>query len=73
MELIEVTEPGSAPIADETAPKRRPFSIVLRGPMDALLPQNIYEVEHEEMGALSIFMVPIGPDREGMRYEAVFS
>ena len=41
--------------------------------MDALKPRNIYEIEHEKMGALSLFIVPIGPDGEGLRYEAVFN
>jgi hypothetical protein len=29
-------------------------------------------MEHEEIGALDIFLVPIGPDEEGPRYEAIF-
>ena len=73
VELIEVSETGSAPTGGETASKRRPFSIVFRGPMEAHIPQNTYEIEHDKMGTISIFIVPIGPDGEGMRYEAVFS
>ena len=51
----------------------RPFSIVFRGPGDALLPQRIYRMEHAEIGAFEIFLVPIGPDEEGLRYEAIFN
>ncbi len=53
--------------------RREPFSIVFRAPMDTRLPQNTYRLEHDEMGSLDLFMVPIGPDSEGMRYEAVFT
>ena len=73
IELLEVTEIGSPPPEDRNTPKRRPFSVVFRGPMDAPIPQDIYEIEHEKMGAFSIFIVPIGPDGEGLRYEAVFA
>jgi hypothetical protein len=52
---------------------RGPFSLVFRGPSDVLVPQRIYRVEHAELGAFELFLVPIGPDREGMRYEAVFT
>ena len=51
----------------------RPFSIVFRGPRDALLPQRIYRMEHEEIGAFDIFLVPIGPDEVGLLYEAIFN
>ena len=51
----------------------RPFSIVFRGPRDPLLPQRIYRMEHEEIGAFEIFLVPIGPDEEGLLYEAIFN
>ena len=49
------------------------FSIVWRGPKDAVLPQQIYQLDHPEMGPLELFLVTIGPDAEGMRYQAVFT
>jgi hypothetical protein len=52
---------------------RTPFSLVFRGPARPVLPQQIYRMEHEEIGNFDLFLVPIGPDAEGMRYEAVFS
>jgi hypothetical protein len=51
----------------------RPFSVVFRGPRDALFPQRTYRMEHEEIGAFDIFLVHIGPDEEGLLYEAVFN
>jgi hypothetical protein len=71
--LIEVTDLGSGPAGEQEAVPRQPFSIVLRGPGDVVLPQRIYRVEHEEMGTLDLFLVPIGPDARGMRYEAIFA
>ncbi|GAB4410278.1 MAG: hypothetical protein Fur0044_03980 [Anaerolineae bacterium] len=67
-ELIEVTELG------EAAPgRRRAFSLIFRGPRQIVLPQQIYPLEHKVMGALDLFLVPIGPDQAGMRYEAIFT
>lgn len=54
---------------------REPFSLTFVGPAEPALPQQIYPVEHPELGELEMFLVPIGPDPEtqGMRYEAVFT
>lgn len=54
-------------------PRKQPFSVYLRGPRNVVLPQQIYRVEHERMGTMEIFLVPVGPDGQGMRYEAVFN
>ena len=51
----------------------RPFSLVFRGPRESFLPQRIYRVEHPALGSLEIFIVPIGLDASGYRYEAVFN
>jgi hypothetical protein len=71
LELIEVIVLGR-----QTAPPgalRRPFSLTFRGPKDLRVPQRIYRLEHEQMGAMELFLVPLGPDAEGMRYEAIFN
>lgn len=52
---------------------RPPFSLVFRGPRQPMLPQKIHRFEHPTLGALDIFIVPIGPDQLGMRYEAIFN
>jgi hypothetical protein len=54
-------------------PRAEPFSAFFRGPLESILPQRIYKVEHDQLGALEIFLVPIGPDGQGMGYEAVFN
>ena len=63
VELVEVAEPGGG------APAGRPFSLVFRGGPSPPLPQRIYRVQHEALGPLDIFLVPIASDR----YEAVFT
>jgi hypothetical protein len=63
VELVEVTgiprEPGG----------RAPFSLVFRGGPNPPLPQRIYRVEHEKLGELDVFLVPIAVDQ----YQAVFT
>ena len=53
--------------------RREPFSVIFRGPMEPVMAQQTWHLENDEMGALEIFLVPIGPDQQGMRYEAVFT
>jgi hypothetical protein len=63
VELVEVTELAREPGG------RAPFSIVFQGGPSPPVPQRIYRVEHEQLGAIEIFLVPIAPDR----YEAIFT
>lgn len=51
---------------------RDPFSLIFHEDGHAHLPQQTHSVEHEKLGAIDIFLVPLGPDADGMRYEAVF-
>ena len=71
-ELISVTGLGGSP-EGESSGHRQPFSIVFRGPRDVLLPQRIYRMEHDRIGSFDLFIVPIGPDEKGLRYEAIFT
>ncbi len=52
---------------------RVPFSIVFRGPMEPFLEQRTYKLSHEKIGEIEIFLVPLGPDKTGMKYEAIFT
>jgi hypothetical protein len=49
------------------------FSAFFQGPTEPRLPQKIYSLKHNQMGEFEIFMVPIGIDDHGIRYEAVFN
>ena len=48
---------------------RAPFSLVFEGGPSPPLPQAMYPVHHERLGAMEIFLVPVAP----ARYEAVFT
>jgi hypothetical protein len=43
------------------------------GSADSNLGQGTFELEHESLGQLQIFLVPIGIDSRGIRYQAVFN
>ena len=61
------------PLSMDMPGARQPFSLLFRAPMEALFPQMIYRIENDRMGALDLFLVPIGPDEHGMLYEAIFT
>ena len=73
VELIEATKLPVHPGRGEQAARREPFSLLFRGPKEFILPQRTYPVEQETLGKAEIFLVPIGPDAVGQRYEAVFN
>jgi hypothetical protein len=67
VELVEVS------VSDSPGPSRRQFSLLFRGGPSPPLPQGIHALEHATLGRLELFLVPLGPDRDGQRYEAVFT
>jgi hypothetical protein len=48
------------------------FSLYFWGSGDFCLSQRIYRMEHDTLGTLDIFIVPIGLKDERYQYEAVF-
>ena len=69
--LIEV-----APLSPRGNPRRpEPFSLIFRGPKDRPLEQRIHTLEHDRLGRLDLFLVPIGPptDGEGACYQGIFN
>lgn len=77
VELADVTQSAVGP----TGAFRAPFAVLFHDPLEPVLPQGIYRLEHEQLGVLELFIVPIGPDEPSepgrqptaMRYEAVFA
>jgi hypothetical protein len=60
--------------SDAGAHAPRPaFSLLFHGPADPLLPQATYRFEHPSLGAMEIFIVPLGRDEHGATYEASFA
>jgi hypothetical protein len=53
--------------------------VLFNGPLEPVLPQGIYRLEHEQFGSVELFLVPVGPQTASpgkaptaMGYEAVF-
>lgn len=66
VELIEVK-------AGRSTTRQEQFSLLFRGPQDVPLPQGMFQLEHDKMGAFDLFMVPVRKDEDGFYYEAVFN
>lgn len=49
------------------------FSIIFETQIQEHVEQGSYVLQHDDMGELLIFIVPIGPADTGMRYEAIFT
>lgn len=53
---------------------RQPFTLELETDLKGVYYlQGMFVLVHPELGDLELFMVPIGPGGNGMRYEVVFS
>lgn len=66
LELTEV-------VSTLSTPRQEQFSIIFLGPANIYLPQSTYSMRHDAMGELDLFIVPVGRDSKGFRYEAVFN
>ena len=53
--------------------ERQPFAVVLQARDASNHGQQMYQLSHPGLGVLSLFLVPVGPGVEGMRYEIVFN
>jgi len=53
--------------------RRRGFSLTFRCAQPRPVPQAIYRLDHDQLGSLELFLVPVGPREGGMGYEAVFN
>ncbi|HXG95059.1 MAG TPA: hypothetical protein VNN73_22150 [Blastocatellia bacterium] len=64
LELVSVTDVGSSA-------RQVQFSLVFVGRINGAIEQRIYRLEHEKLGQLDLFLVPIGMDKNGVQYEAI--
>lgn len=53
--------------------RRVPFSLLFHARDGRHLPQQTFTMHHPDLGEFPLFLVPLGPDGNGMRYEAVVS
>ncbi len=74
LELIEVKSlklPGGEVRAGT---RSEPFRLTFRAAdTETYYEQQIFQLTHEELGPLEMFLVCIGPDDDGMCYEAIFN
>jgi hypothetical protein len=69
--LIEVQDLGTRPTP---AGPLSSYSLRFSSPGERrFAPQGTYRVEHDELEPQDVFLVPMGPDATGMRYEAIFN
>lgn len=71
--VLELRLAAAVPVGLAPERGREPFSILFRGPVAPILPQRTYAVDHDALGRFDLFLVPLGPDDAGARYEAVFA
>lgn len=69
--LVGISLLGRPPAEDED--RRHAFALLFRGPGEPVLAQRMFQVDNDRLGSLDLFLVPVGPDKEGMQYEAVFT
>jgi hypothetical protein len=70
--LAEVVRP---PERWGRADRREPFSLFFHGPAEHMLPQQTWPLDHDELGRLDVFLVPVEARQEEgvIVYEAVFN
>ena len=66
LKIVSVTDVGSSP-------RQLQFSVVFQAPVTAPIEQGIYRIEHDKLGELELFLVPISRDKDGVQYEASFN
>jgi hypothetical protein len=64
----ELLNPAFAPSG-----MRPPFVLTFFARDPRIFPQSLYRMEHQELGAVTIFLVPGGKDAEGVTYYATFN
>jgi hypothetical protein len=66
--------PYTLPAEWEEDVKRTPFTLLFHhADATRYAPQQVVKLRHAELGEFELFLVPLGPDERGMRYEAVVS
>lgn len=70
---ILLTEVARLPTEGSQRRTREPFSLVFHAAPGSCLEQQVYRVEKPGMEPFECFLVPIEPDRHGLRFEAIFA
>jgi hypothetical protein len=72
---LELSEIRNVFVGGNREGKRQAFALSFLGAKDKYAKQGTYPLLHPELGRLSFFLVPLGPDKQSgrMQYEAVFT
>ena len=70
-EFLDITLSEVSELRESARQER--FSLLFKGPGDPFLPQQLYRMRHEKLGAFEIFLVPVGREQDDFLYEAVFN
>jgi hypothetical protein len=72
-EPLTLTEAALIQQYDHPGKARDSFSLVFRSASQTVLPQATYALENADMGQVSVFLVPVGRDKDGVSYQAIFN
>jgi hypothetical protein len=67
---LAAADPLPAPPGDKGRP---PFSLEFDGPREPIHPQATVAFDHDALGTLQIFIVPIAQSAQHTRYQAIFT
>lgn len=70
---LELREAKALAYRDPHVHSRHPFALLFVCPDQRVLQQGTYAIDHERLGMLEIFLVPVGADADGVQYEAIFN
>jgi hypothetical protein len=74
VEASVLRSPTGRRIGAKRANGRNAFSLVFEGSATDAFPQNTYQLEHDRLGVFHLFLVPVGPPRDGLQqYQAILS
>lgn len=72
LQLVSVGDLPSAKIAG-TVGFEESFAIEFHGPGGVPLRQGTYRLQHASLGAIDVFIVPVGPQGKLRTYEAIYN
>lgn len=84
-ESFDLVDTGSALVLDDAqdhgraggpgpdGQARGQFSLFFSGPLERAVEQGTHALRHDALGDLHLFLVPLGPAGDTMRYEAAFA
>jgi hypothetical protein len=70
---LTLTEASVLSTDDDSRRQRAPFRLIFRDPSRSITYQAIYDLEHDALEPMSVFLVPILADASGHYLEAVFT